>query len=179
MTTPDRATGDTPGIAHEQPFADLLDANRRYAEHASSTITDGVARAGVAVVTCMDARIDPLAMIGLRPGDAKVLRNPGGRVDERTLTGLVLAVNLLGVDRILVVQHTKCAMASPADDLRRRLADASGGEVSGLRLDVIDDQAAALRSDVEAVRRHALVSPDVSVGGFLYDVSTRRLQPVV
>ena len=73
---------------------------------------DGVAHAGVAIVTCMDSRIDPLRMLGLQPGDAKIFRNPGGRVTPQALEALVLGVHLLDVDRILVVPHTRCAMAS-------------------------------------------------------------------
>ena len=65
--------------------------------------------AGVAVVTCMDSRIDPLGMLGLKPGDAKIFRNPGGRVTGNALEALVLAVHLLNVDRILIVPHTRCA----------------------------------------------------------------------
>ena len=79
---------------------------------------------GVAMVTCMDSRIDPLRMIGLEPGDAKILRNPGGRVTDTALVALVVGVNLLGVDRILVVQHTRCAMASSTEqELKQQISE--------------------------------------------------------
>ncbi len=68
------------------------------------------------MVTCMDSRIDPLRMIGLDAGDAKILRNPGGRVTDQALVALVLGVNLLKVNRILVVEHTSCAMAKSTED---------------------------------------------------------------
>ena len=84
-------------------FDDLLAANRRYAEDFSLSGFDGIAHAGVAIVTCMDSRIDPLRMVGLEPGDAKILRNPGGRVTDAALVALVLGVSLLEVRRILVV----------------------------------------------------------------------------
>ena len=71
-------------------FGDLLEANREFAAHFELAGFDGVARAGVAIVTCMDSRIDPLGMVGLRPGDAKIFRNPGGRVTEQALEALVL-----------------------------------------------------------------------------------------
>ena len=93
-------------------FEDLLAANRTYAETFALSGFDGVAHAGVAVVTCMDSRIDPLGMLGLTPGDAKIFRNPGGRVTAAALEALVLGVHLLNVQRILVVPHTRCAMAS-------------------------------------------------------------------
>ena len=72
------------------PFDDLLAANREFAGHFTFSGFDGVAHAGVAMVTCMDSRIDPLGMIGLAPGDAKILRNPGGRVTDQALVALVL-----------------------------------------------------------------------------------------
>ena len=80
-------------------FDDLLAANAAFAEDFSLAGFDGIARAGVAMVTCMDSRIDPLSMIGLSAGDAKILRNPGGRVTDQALVALVLGVNLLNVDR--------------------------------------------------------------------------------
>src|SRR5690606_40417860 len=79
----------------------------RYADDFRLSGFDGVARAGIAVVTCMDSRIDPLGMIGLVPGDAKILRNPGGRVTDQVLVALVLGVTLLNVDRVLVIHHTR------------------------------------------------------------------------
>src|SRR3954468_15023144 len=122
-------------------FDDLLAANRAYAQQFGFSGFDGVAKAGVAVVTCMDSRIDPLGMIGLRPGDAKILRNPGGRVTDAALVALVLAVNLLGVERILVVEHTRCAMATDSEvALKARLTEASGEDASWMMLGVITDQ---------------------------------------
>jgi len=101
-------------------FADLLEANDRYRAGFALEGFDGVARAGVAMITCMDSRIEPLEMIGLTTGDAKIIRTPGGRVTPDALVGCVLGVHLLGVTRILVVPHTRCAMASGEDvDLLR------------------------------------------------------------
>jgi carbonic anhydrase len=161
------------------PFADLLRANRAYADSHHLAGFDGVARAGVAMVTCMDSRIDPLGMIGLQPGDAKILRNPGGRVTDGTLVALVLGVHLLGVQRILVVEHTRCAMASETgQELKARLSDSSGQDASWLRLEVIDDQEATLRADVARVREHPLIGSTVTIGGFIYDVDTGLLSPV-
>lgn len=161
-------------------FDDLLAANREFADHFALGGFDGVALAGVAMVTCMDSRIDPLGMIGLAPGDAKILRNPGGRVTDQALVALVLGVNLLNVERILVVEHTRCAMAtSTEDDLRRRLGDSAGADASWMSLGAIDDQEAAIRGDVEKVAAHPLIGDDVAIGGFLYDVDTGLLHPVV
>lgn len=161
-------------------FDDLLAANRTFADSFELSGFDGIAHAGVAMVTCMDSRIDPLRMIGLAPGDAKILRNPGGRVTDQALVALVLGVNLLKVDRILVVEHTSCAMAkSTEDELKERLGEAAGEDASWMTLGAIVDQEATIRADVRRVRSHPLISEDVLVGGFLYDVETGLLQPVV
>ena len=163
-----------------EPFADLLAANARYAEQFDLSGFDGVAHAGVAVVTCMDSRIDPLSLLGLRPGDAKILRNPGGRVTEQALKALVLGVNLLGVDRVLIVPHTRCAMASASEaELRERVTTASGQDASWETFGAVDDQEAALRDDVARVRAHPLIPGSVAVGGFLYDVDSGRLTRLV
>lgn len=160
-------------------FDDLLAANRTFANSFALSGFDGIAHAGVAMVTCMDSRIDPLRMIGLEPGDAKILRNPGGRVTDQALVALVLGVNLLEVNRVLVVEHTSCAMAkSTEDELKAKLGQAAGEDASWMTLGVIVDQMATIRADVQRVRSHPLISEDVLVGGFLYDVDTGLLQPV-
>jgi carbonic anhydrase len=161
-------------------FDDLLDANRAYAENFELGGFDGVARSGVAVVTCMDSRIDPLRMIGLSAGDAKILRNPGGRVTDQVLVALVLGATLLKVDRVLVIEHTRCAMASSSEDeLRARVGSEVGTDASWMSLGVIDDQESAIKADVAKVRSHPLISDHVEVGGFLYDVDTGLLSQVI
>ena len=158
-------------------FDDLLAANRVFAESFELSGFDGVAHAGVAVVTCMDSRIDPLRMLGLRPGDAKIFRNPGGRVTQAALEALVLGVHLLGVERILVVPHTKCLMASyTEDELRSRVSASSGQDASWKSFGVIADQIASLHEDVRKVQTHPLIPATVSVGGFLYDVDTGLIE---
>jgi carbonic anhydrase len=160
-------------------FDDLLAANRAFAENFDYAGFDGVAHAGVAVVTCMDSRIDPLGMVGLSPGDAKILRNPGGRVTDQVLVALVLGVTLLKVDRVLIIEHTRCAMASASEDeLRQRVGNEAGTDASWMSLGVIDDQISAIRGDVTKVKTHPLIGDHVAVGGFLYDVDTGLLSPV-
>jgi carbonic anhydrase len=161
-------------------FDDLLAANRAYAETFELGGFDGIAHAGVALVTCMDSRIDPLGIVGLKPGDAKIFRNPGGRVTDQALEALVLGVHLLKVERILVVPHTRCAMASATqDELRERVGASAGQDASWQVFGVVADQRAALADDVHRVTSHPLVPDTVAVGGFLYDVDTGLLEPVV
>ena len=161
-------------------FDDLLAANRTYADDFQHGGFDGIARAGVAMVTCMDSRIDPLRMIGLEAGDAKILRNPGGRVTDQVLVAVVLGVTLLQVRRVLVVQHTRCAMASaPEEELQARVGTATGTDASWMTLAAITDQEATIRADVHKIESHPLVPDDLEVGGFVYDVDTGLLRPVV
>ncbi len=161
-------------------FDDLLAANQEFAGDFGLSGFDGVAHAGVAMVTCMDSRIDPLRMIGLKPGDAKILRNPGGRVTDQALVALVLGVTLLNVDRILVVEHTRCAMASSTEpELHTKISQSTGTDASWLSLGVITDQKSTLRADVQKIRSHPLINDGVLVGGFLYDVDSGLLEHVV
>jgi carbonic anhydrase len=163
-----------------EAFDDLLAANKKFAETFALSGFDGVAHAGVALVTCMDSRIDPLGMLGLSPGDAKIFRNPGGRVTEAALEALVLGVHLLNVRRILVVPHTRCAMASSTvDELRERVTQSAGQDASWQTFGVVEDQQAALLDDVQRVRAHPLIPDTVEVGGFMYDVDTGLLTQLV
>ncbi len=152
-------------------------ANQAWAAENDVSGFDGVARAGVAIVTCMDSRIQPLQMVGLGLGDAKIFRNPGGRVTPQALEALVLGVHLLQVDRILVVPHTRCAVATHTEDeLRRQVEESAGVDTSGQAIHVVRDQYEALADDVQKIRTHPLIPATVRVGGFLYDVDTGLLE---
>ncbi len=158
-------------------FDDLLSANRTFAETFDLAGFDGVAHAGIAIVTCMDSRIDPLGMLGLVPGDAKIFRNPGGRVTPQALEALVLGVHLLQVRRILVVPHTRCAMASSSlEELREQVGRSAGQDASWQSFGVVEDQVGTLHDDVRKLHTHPLIPDTVAVGGFLYDVDTGLLE---
>jgi carbonic anhydrase len=158
-------------------FDDLLAANREYAEDFDMAGFDGIAHAGIAIITCMDSRLVPLAMVGLKPGDAKIFRNPGGRVTDQALEALVLGAHLLNVERILIVPHTRCAMtASTQQELRDRVGESAGVDADWQFFSVVDDQLAALEEDVQRVRTHPLIPRSVRVGGFMYDVDTGLLE---
>ncbi|MGD9961171.1 beta-class carbonic anhydrase [Nocardioides sp.] len=157
-------------------FDDLITANQRFATTFSLGGFDGVAHAGVAIVTCMDSRIDPLRMVGLAPGDAKIFRNPGGRITAQALEALVLGVHLLGVERILIIPHTRCAMASHTEkELQVKIGESAGQDASWHPFHVIDDQIASLEEDVRKVRSHPLIPASVKIGGFLYSVDSGLL----
>ena len=158
------------------PFADVLAANQDYAAGYRLAGLEARAARGLGVLTCMDSRIDPLGMLGLVPGDAKIFRNPGGRVTDAALEALVLGVHLLGVERILVIPHTRCAMAtSTLDELRAKVGESAGQDASWQNFGVVTDQEGTLRDDVRKVRSHPLIPASIAVGGFLYDVDTGLL----
>src|SRR6476469_7922203 len=172
---PDLSENGSVGVV----FEDVPAANRAYAARFEMAGFDGVAQAGVAIVTCMDSRIDPLGLVGLKPGDAKIFRNPGGRVASEALEALVLATHLLGVDRILVVPHTRCAMASNTEaELRERVGASAGKDASWMTFHTIADQERALREDLARVRTHPLIAAGVETAGFIYDVDTGLLRRV-
>ncbi|GAA2103672.1 carbonic anhydrase [Microlunatus panaciterrae] len=164
----------------DESFEDLLQANRRFADTFALSGFDGLAHAGVAMVTCMDSRIEPLGMIGLKVGDAKIMRTPGGRVTEDALVGCILGVHLLKVERILIVPHTRCAMAAGTDaEIAEAVRNATGAEIGDLRLGASPDQDTNLLADVSLLRNHPLIGDRATVGGFKYDVDTGLLTRLI
>ena len=151
-------------------FDDLLANNREFARHFNQQGFDGVAHAGVLIVTCMDSRIVPLEMVGLTFGDAKIIRTPGGRVTTSAMAGCIAGVHLLQVDRIMVIPHSRCAMAAADDEvLIERIRQSSGADASWIRFGASADQRRTLHRDVEKLRNHPLIADRAVVGGFYYD----------
>ncbi|WP_150242816.1 beta-class carbonic anhydrase [Nocardiopsis quinghaiensis] len=161
-------------------FDDLFAANDAYTESFSLNGLEPVAARGLALVTCMDSRIEPLDTLGLKPGDAKILRNAGARVTDDTLRTLVLAVYLLGVDRVLVLPHTRCKMASVESDdaVHDLIQEKYGVDTRSLEFHTDNDQLGALRHDLERIRHHPLLPEGLPVTGAVYDVDTGRVTPV-
>jgi carbonic anhydrase len=165
-------------MTDDEIFADVLRANDRYAQEFELAGIEARARRGLAIVTCIDSRIEPLALLGLEPGDAKIIRNAGGRVTDDVVADLVLAAHLLGVDRVMVMPHTDCRMAVPdAATLHRAVRDAGGPDTETFDFRVAPDQQAALRADVERVHADPALA-HVRTGGFVYDVASGRLSRI-
>lgn len=161
-------------------FDDVLAANSAYAETFVDPGHPGRAAAGLAVVTCMDSRISPLEMLGLQDGDAKILRNAGARVTDDVLRTLVLAVHLLGVERIMVVAHTDCRVSSVTDEqVHASIAASAGLDTRSLDFRTIADQRATLAMDVQRVRSSPYLPAKLPVLGCVYDVRTGRLEIAV
>lgn len=125
----------------------------------------------IAVLACMDARLDASGYLDGWPEPVHIARNAGGRATPDVLRSLGVSCTT-GIDRILVFHHTRCAMAENSEaDLRGRLPEGAGPEMDLL---TIDDQWEALRADVEAIRRSPLIPSGVEVSGFIYDLDARR-----
>src|SRR6476659_10479454 len=120
----------------------MLTANEAYAA-ARANVHDPRPSRRLAVVTCMDARIDVFAVLGLHLGEAHVIRNAGGRVTEDVLRSLALGGHVLGVDTVVVMQHTKCGLSGVTDEALQELTGAQLGFLS------IDHHEAALHEDVD------------------------------
>jgi len=160
-------------------FADVLAANDAYAAGFEATDLPGYAARGLAILTCIDSRIDALAVVGLREGDAFIMRNAGARVTDDVLRSVVLATSLMGVDRVLVMPHTWCAMEQHDEaSIHRLIAERHGIDTRSLEFRTVSDQVAELRTDVTRIRSLPFLPSDVHVGGALYHVESGRLEPI-
>ena len=160
-------------------FADVLAANVAFADAHRTVELPGRAARELAILTCIDSRIDALALAGMREGDAFVIRNAGARATDDAVRSIVLATALLGVDRVLVVPHTRCAMMQADEsDIHRRIADRHGIDTRSLEFRTVNDQLEALRTDVTRIRTLPFLPGGVQVGGAIYHVESGLLEPV-
>jgi carbonic anhydrase len=163
--------------SHE--FQDVLSANEQFVSGFEHSELTGTARRGLAIVTCMDSRISPLAATGMQAGDAKILRNAGARVTDDVLRTLVLASYLLGVTRVLVMPHTDCRMVCANDSvIHETIQSQHGVDTRSLEFRTVSDQREALMVDVSRLRSYPLLKRGVTVAGAIYNVSTGKLEPI-
>jgi carbonic anhydrase len=153
-------------------FDQLLAANEGYAA-ARANVNDPRPHRRMAVVTCMDARIDVFAVLGLHLGEALVVRNAGGRVTEDVLRSLALATHVLGVDNVVVMQHTRCGLEGVTDEELHQLTGADVGFLS------IDDHSEALREDIEVLSTTPYLANIGEIAGFVYDVESGDIDEIV
>lgn len=176
------APGDR-DLVDASPFADLLVGNVRAAENHQPPPPSGNPRLGLAVLTCIDSRIDPLRALGLVPGDAKILRNAGARVTDDVERTLAAATAVLGVTRIAVVAHTDCKMAAAGqDDVAAAVAKAAGvtlEEAGCVDYLTVADQSEALRRDVGRLRACTLLPSEIPIAGFVLDLTSGLLHSVL
>lgn len=134
----------------------------------------------VAVLTCMDARIDPAKILGLKEGDAHVIRNAGGRASGDALRSLVISEQLLGTGEIVVIHHTDCGMLTFTNDaLRAQLRESFDEQADHIDFLPFTDVAQSVRDDVNAIRNDAFIPDEIDISGFIYHVESGRLERVV
>jgi carbonic anhydrase len=153
-------------------IARLLDANEGYAA-ARANLADPRPSRRLAIVTCMDARIDVFAVLGLHLGDAHVIRNAGGRMTDDALRSLTLSSHVLGVDTVVVMQHTHCGLSGVTDQQLQRLTGAD------LEFLPIDDHVTSLREDIDRLTSAPYLQPIRVVAGFIYDVESGEIDDIV
>ena len=162
-----------------EQFAYVLAANTNFSSEFQHSELTGTARKGLAIITCMDSRISPLAAVGMQAGDAKILRNAGARVTDDVLRTLVLASYLLGVTRVLVMPHTDCRMVCANDSIiHETIQSQHGVDTRSLEFRTVSDQREALIVDVSRLRSYPLLKTGVTVAGAIYNVSTGQLEPI-
>ncbi|MBC8112091.1 MAG: carbonic anhydrase [Verrucomicrobia bacterium] len=180
---------------NSQVHKEVLDANQNYAENfgEKSELALPPARR-FAILTCMDARLDPAKYAGLAEGDAHVIRNAGGRASDDAIRSLVISHKLLGTAEWFVVHHTDCGMEYFTDDIIRGLFSKSlataavdekgwhnvseeGGsdEAKFISFLTINNQADSVLEDVKRIKSHPLVPAYIPVYGYIYDVKTGKL----
>jgi carbonic anhydrase len=157
----------------------LLKHNRDYAARFRDGELPARPSRGVAVVTCMDARVMVADLLGLRGGEAHVIRNAGGIVNEETLRSLLISTRLLGTREVAVINHTDCGMLTFTDhEFRESLRRELGRPVDPIPLYTFDDIEENVRWQVEKVRTAPLLPADLNVRGFVYDVRSGALREV-
>ena len=159
-------------------YARILADNARYADDFDLAALGSPPSRKLVVLACMDARLTIHAALGLRPGEAHVLRNAGGIVTDDVIRSLVISQHLLGTEEVVVIGHTGCGMLDlPEDDVRRELAAVSGTDVA-MDFRAFSDLEANVREQVRRIHAHPWTK-DAPVHGLVYEVETGRLREVV
>jgi len=158
-------------------FEDIFTANAQYVKDFQLSGLTGQAARGLAIVTCIDSRIAPLAIMGMQPGDAKIIRNAGARVTDDVLRTLVLATHLLNVSRILVMPHTDCRMASGTEaEIHAAILEKSGVDTRSIEIRTVRDPLEALEIDLDRIRSFPLLAANIEVAGAIFNVRTGELR---
>jgi carbonic anhydrase len=157
----------------------LLAANEAYASGFTKGDLPAPPARRLAVVTCMDARLDPAKFLGLEEGDAHVIRNAGGLVTDDALRSLVVSHWLLGTREAYVIGHSGCGMLTfTNDDLRRKLADEAGADASEVDFHPFPDLDESVRASVRKIAESPLLPDSFEARGYVYDIGSGRLREV-
>ena len=164
-------------MAEDREFDRLLAENDRYAESFDRSSLTAAPLRRLAIVACMDARFEVDVALGLRTGEAHVIRNAGGLATDDVIRSLIVSQQLLGTDEIFVIGHTGCGLLGADDDALRDRLIASTGEALEIEIGAFDDLEASIRASVERLRTHPWLKRG-PVHGLVFDVATGRLREV-
>ena len=157
---------------------DLLANNEAYASSFDKGDLPMPPGKRVAVLACMDARLDPARVLGLEEGDAHVIRNAGGVVSEDAVRSLVISQRLLGTEEIVLIHHTDCGMLTFTDDAVKADIEADVGYRPSFALESFPDVDTDVRQSIARIRANPFIPRTDTVRGFVYEVETGRLREV-
>ena len=157
---------------------DLLAHNLAYAEGSAADHLDVHPRKRLAIVTCMDSRIDVFAALGLGVGEAHILRNAGGVITDDVIRSLAISQRKLGTREVMLIHHTDCGMQKLTDDGFRAELQEATGTAPAFAIESFTDAAADVRQSILRVRRSDFIPHRDVVRGFVYDVDTHLLREV-
>lgn len=157
---------------------DLLSNNQRFADTLAERHLDVRPQRKLAIVTCMDSRLDVFAALGLGDGEAHVLRNAGGVITDDVIRSLAISQRLLGTEAVMLIHHSDCGMEKIGDDSFRAELQESTGVSPAFAIESFSDVEADVRQSVLRVRRSEFLPCRDQVRGFVYDVDSHRLREV-
>ena len=158
-------------------YARLLAENERYTEAFDRSALTAAPLSGLAIVACMDARLDVEEALGLRTGDAHIIRNAGGLVTDDVIRSLIVSQQLLGTREIVLIEHTQCGLHGANEDAIRAMVPSPPGESPVITFGAFADLESNLRKQVGLLRGHPWLRR-VPVHGLIFEVETGRLHPV-
>lgn len=159
----------------------ILESNKNYTENFGAKANLPMPPAKhVTVLTCMDARLDPAKFMGLKEGDAHVIRNAGGRASDDVIRSLVISYKLLGTNEFYVIHHSDCGMESfTKKDMKKQFEGIDKNlNVEDIDWLTISNQEESVKNDVNKIKTHPLIPKDIPVYGFIFDVKTGKLNEV-
>ncbi len=160
-------------------YEENLAANQQYAEKFALGHLPMPPARKLAIIACMDARLTVEQFLGLKAGDAHIIRNAGGLVTEDALRSLIISSHLLGTRTYYVIQHTDCGMLTFTDDkLREKLKTETGHDTLHLHFHSFSDVEKSVKKQLQTIRSNPFLPRDIDVHGFIYDVRTGKLREI-
>ena len=158
---------------------EVLEANARYAEQFDLRTLPGPPVRRLAVLTCMDSRLDPARFLGLEPGDAHVIRNAGAVVTDDVIRGLVLSTWLMDIREVLVIAHTRCKLLGGSNEqIRQEIAHRGGVDAGAIDFHPFADLEESVRAGLARIAQSPLLPESLEASGLVYDVETGTLRTV-